>query len=92
MDNIKTKLTEAIKKDGEYFFINEPLNDELIYQIIFDNYFKNLSVDDIKEFVNISYPTENFRFNMDTRIASFNLKLIMNFTMEDRFNKLKAVL
>lgn len=88
MENIKRKLIGSIRANGEYFFMNEPLNDELIYQIIFDTYFKDLTVEDIKEFVNISYPSKDFRFNIDTRVASFNLKLIANFTFEDRMNKL----
>lgn len=93
MENIKRKLIEAIRDNGrEYFFLSEPLNDELIYQIIFDTYFKNLTVEDIKEFVNITYAGAQGSPNDRTKLASFNLKLIMNFTEQDRVNKLNDVL
>lgn len=93
MENIKRKLIEAIGDNGrEYFFLSEPLNDELIYQIIFDTYFKNLTVEDIKEFVNITYAGAQGSPNDRAKLASFNLKLIMNFTEQDRVNKLNDVL
>lgn len=79
-------------ENGEFFFLSEPLNDELIYQIIFDTYFKNLTVEDIKEFVNITYAGAQDSPNDRTKLASFNLKLIMNFTEQNRFDKLNDVL
>lgn len=92
MENIKKKLSDAINQHGQFFMLNKPLNDEIIYQIIFDTYFKNLTVDDMKDIVNISYPTGPSRFDMDTRIASIYIKLIMHFTEDQRFDKLKCSL
>ena len=93
MNNIKIKLTEAIKENGQFFMLNEPLNDELIYQIIYDTYFKDLTVDDIKEFVNITISDSSTHpLQYRSKLASFNLKLIMNFSMNDRFDKLNDVI
>ena len=90
MENIKKKLSEAIKENGQFFMLNEPLDNELIYQIIFDTYFKDLTVEDIKEFVDINTSeTSLYSLTSRSKVASFNLKLIMNFSVNDRFGKLK---
>ena len=91
MENIKKKLSEAIKENGQFFILNEPLDNELIYQIIFDTYFKDLTVDDIKEFVDIT-SSENSLYPLTSRnkMASFNIKLIMNFYMNDRIDLLNS--
>jgi hypothetical protein len=91
MQNIKKKLSEAIKENGQFFILNEPLNNELIYQIIFDTYFKDLTVEDIKEFVNISSSeTSLYSLTSRSKMASFNIKLIMNFSMNDRIDLLNS--
>jgi len=91
MENIKKKLSEAIKENGQFFILNEPLNNELIYQIIFDTYFKDLTVEDIKEFVNInSSETSLYSLKSRSKLASFNIKLIMNFSMNDRIDLLNS--
>ncbi len=89
MENIKKKLSEAIKRDGEFYLLNEELNDELLYQLVYDNYFKNLTVEDIKEFVTISSDSTH-DVRVRTKTASFNIKLIINFSVDDRIDLLNS--
>lgn len=89
-EDIKSKLVEAIKLNGpEYLHLHGPLNEEVIYQTIYDRYFKNITIDDIRELVDISSPdTSNYHLSSRTLKASFNLKLITHFTIEDTMNLL----
>ena len=85
MDNIKENLEKAINQiDVRYFHLHNELNNELIYQTIYDNYFKNLTVEDIKSFVNISYSTVEDDRRCETRTASIYLKMILHFTKSKR--------
>ena len=87
METNKKKLREAIREYGQFFILNEPLNDELIYQIIFDTYFKDLTVEDIKEIVDIK-PARNYPVDRKNKTAYVNLKLTVDFSMSERFEKL----
>ena len=87
MESIKKNLREAIKEYGQFFVLNEPLNDELIYQIIFDTYFKDLTDEDIKEIVEIK-PPKNYPVECREKTAYVNLKLTIDFYISERSEKL----
>lgn len=91
--DIKSELLNAIERGGSSFvMLDEPLNDELIYRKIFDTYFKNITLEEVKEFVNISNVSLVQGDNSRNKKASFNLKLIIDFSIEDRINLLKSEL
>ena len=85
MDNINEKLQIAIRRSSiKFFYLDHELDDKLIYHTIFDTYFKNLTVEDIKEFVNISLGISDLDEHGETKTASFALKMILHFTKSKR--------
>jgi hypothetical protein len=93
--DLKIKLGDAIKEHEKYFILNEPLNDELIYQTIYEIYFKNITLEDIRGIVNISFTDSsnaNYHHNDRAKTASIKLDLKTHFSINDRIEMLDNLL
>ncbi len=82
---LKDTYLKALSGDKQFYCLNQELNDEILYQFIFDNIIKNITLEDMKQLVSITpVPCTHRKVT-----AAFNIKFIGDFSLNTRMNILE---